>query len=284
VEYVVAPDEGHGFQRPVNNMALYAAAERFLAKHLGGRAQATMETEVAARLKDITVDPRTVVLVKKVDPASVTAPRPAADLAPMTVTYQATLTTGEKSQPMSVTRSITEDGNAWLVTESAKTPMGDMTDTTVLEKGTLVVTRRTLKQGPAEIALEFGGGKASGTVTIAGQARPVAVDLGGAIFADGAGAADVLARLPLADGYSTTYRNFDVRQQKVALKQIKVVGSEQVAVPAGQFQAWKAEVTSAEGDPGRTTLWIAKDSRRVVKTSATLPQMGGATITAELQQ
>jgi hypothetical protein len=94
----------------------------------------------------------------------------------------------------------------------------------------------------------------------------------------------VLARLPLADGYSTTYRNFDVRQQKVALKQIKVVGSEQVAVPAGQFQAWKAEVTSAEGDPGRTTLWIAKDSRRVVKTSATLPQMGGATITAELQQ
>ena len=39
VEYLVAPDEGHGFARPVNNMAMFAAAEKFLAKHLGGRFQ-----------------------------------------------------------------------------------------------------------------------------------------------------------------------------------------------------------------------------------------------------
>jgi len=39
VEYIVAPDEGHGFQRPVNNMASFAAAEKFLAKYLGGRYQ-----------------------------------------------------------------------------------------------------------------------------------------------------------------------------------------------------------------------------------------------------
>ena len=34
VEYIVAPDEGHGFARPVNNMAMYAAIEKFLSKHL----------------------------------------------------------------------------------------------------------------------------------------------------------------------------------------------------------------------------------------------------------
>ena len=39
VEYMVAPDEGHGFARPVNNMAMFATAEKFLAKHLGGRYQ-----------------------------------------------------------------------------------------------------------------------------------------------------------------------------------------------------------------------------------------------------
>ena len=39
VEYLVAPDEGHGFARPVNNMAMFAAAEQFFAKHLGGRYQ-----------------------------------------------------------------------------------------------------------------------------------------------------------------------------------------------------------------------------------------------------
>jgi len=37
VEYFVFPDEGHGFARPVNNMAFNAASEEFLAKYLGGR-------------------------------------------------------------------------------------------------------------------------------------------------------------------------------------------------------------------------------------------------------
>src|SRR5947207_12889036 len=71
VEYVVAPDEGHGFARPVNNMAMMAAAEKFLAKYLGGRYQEDMTPEVAQRLKEITVDPKTVVLAKKVEAASV---------------------------------------------------------------------------------------------------------------------------------------------------------------------------------------------------------------------
>jgi len=62
VEYIVAPDEGHGFARPVNNMAMLAAAEKFLARHLGGRYQESMKPEVATRLGEITVDPKTVVL------------------------------------------------------------------------------------------------------------------------------------------------------------------------------------------------------------------------------
>lgn len=60
VEYIVAPDEGHGFARPVNNMAMLALAEKFLAKHLGGRHQESMTPEVAKRLQEITVDPKTV--------------------------------------------------------------------------------------------------------------------------------------------------------------------------------------------------------------------------------
>ncbi len=67
VEYMVAPDEGHGFARPVNNMAMIAKAEKFLAKYLGGRYQESMTPEVAKRLGEITVDPKTVTLMKKVD-------------------------------------------------------------------------------------------------------------------------------------------------------------------------------------------------------------------------
>lgn len=64
VEYIVAPDEGHGFARPVNNMAMLAAAEKFLARHLGGRYQESMKPEVATRLGEITVDPASVELKK----------------------------------------------------------------------------------------------------------------------------------------------------------------------------------------------------------------------------
>jgi dipeptidyl aminopeptidase/acylaminoacyl peptidase len=36
-EYLLFPDEGHGFAKPENRIRFYAAAERFLAKYLGGR-------------------------------------------------------------------------------------------------------------------------------------------------------------------------------------------------------------------------------------------------------
>ncbi len=40
VTYVVFPDEGHGFARPVNNLAFFGITEQFLGKCLGGRAEA----------------------------------------------------------------------------------------------------------------------------------------------------------------------------------------------------------------------------------------------------
>jgi len=36
-EYLLFPDEGHGFAKPENRLRFFAAAERFLARHLGGR-------------------------------------------------------------------------------------------------------------------------------------------------------------------------------------------------------------------------------------------------------
>ena len=38
-EYLLYPDEGHGFAKPENRLHFYARAEAFLAEHLGGRAQ-----------------------------------------------------------------------------------------------------------------------------------------------------------------------------------------------------------------------------------------------------
>jgi dipeptidyl aminopeptidase/acylaminoacyl peptidase len=62
VQYLLAPDEGHGFARPVNNLAMIAASEKFLAQYLHGRYQESMTPAVAQRLAEITVNPKTVTL------------------------------------------------------------------------------------------------------------------------------------------------------------------------------------------------------------------------------
>jgi hypothetical protein len=64
--------------------------------------------------------------------------------------------------------------------------------------------------------------------------------------------------------------------------QLKVVGSEQVTVPAGTFDAFKVDLTS--GDGGKMTLWVAKTPRQPVKSVMTSPAMNGATITSERQK
>ncbi len=45
-EYLLFPDEGHGFAKPENRLKFYAAAEKFLAKHLGGRFEESAEESV----------------------------------------------------------------------------------------------------------------------------------------------------------------------------------------------------------------------------------------------
>ena len=67
VVYILAEDEGHGFQRPVNNMAMFAEAEKFLAEYLGGRFQEDMPDEVLKRLSELMIDISTVKMPNKVD-------------------------------------------------------------------------------------------------------------------------------------------------------------------------------------------------------------------------
>ena len=284
VEYLLIPDEGHGFARPVNNMASLMATERFFAKYLGGRAQEGGTPEVVARLKEVTVDPKTVVLAKKVDANAVGAPKPAVDLQPGTYKYKAMIEAGGQQIPLSVVTTIAADGDGWSATDILDTPNGTITQVASLEKGTLITRKLSLKNSMATINLDFAGNKAAGNVNMNGNDQPVAVDMGGPVFAEGPGAKQCISSLPLAEGYTTTYRNFDVQMQKVKLMQLKVTGVEKVTVPAGTFDTFKVEITSADGGNDKQTLWVARDSRKPVKQTAVLPQMGGATMTQELEQ
>ena len=50
---------------PPDDLAVLAAAERFLAKHLGGRFQESMPPDVAERLKVLTVNVKELSIVTK---------------------------------------------------------------------------------------------------------------------------------------------------------------------------------------------------------------------------
>jgi len=281
VEYIMAPDEGHGFARPVNRMAMFMAAEKFLAKHLGGRNQENGTAEVEERLKEITVDPKTVTLAKKVDAASVGVPRPAMDLKPGIYHYGAKIELGGQHMALKVSTAIVEENGAWRATATTETQMGTAIDSVVLYKDSLIVRKRTVQQGETTIDLDFAGGKADGTVSVNGHAHPVSIDIGGAAFGDSNGAPQAMGCLPLAEGYTTTFRSVDLSKQKVELMELKVTGSETVTVPAGAFETFKVELTEADGSD-KSTLWFAKDSRRLVKMSSVVSEMGGATLTTEL--
>jgi hypothetical protein len=46
---------------------------------------------------------------------------------------------------------------------------------------------------------------------------------------------------------------------QVKTYKLAVVGTEEVTVPAGTFTTHKVSITSAEGEPGSRTLWVATD-------------------------
>jgi dipeptidyl aminopeptidase/acylaminoacyl peptidase len=62
VEYMVAPDEGHGFIGRENRLAAFTALEKFMAKHLKGRQQEAVPADIQKRLDALTVDIKSVTL------------------------------------------------------------------------------------------------------------------------------------------------------------------------------------------------------------------------------
>jgi len=282
VEYLLAPDEGHGFAKPVNNLAMYMAVEKFLARHLNGRYQEGGSAESVARLQEITVDPKTVVLSQIVDSSAVGVPEVAAELKPGVYKFEAKISMGGEEIPLQIALSVTDAGGAWSIRNDVESPMGPMLETVTLDKRNLTLQKRTVQQGPLSIDLDFSSGQALGSMSMNGQKREISADLGGPLFADAVEANLVIGCLPLAAGYSAVFRNFDVQKQKAKLMRLEVAGKEEVTVPAGRFEAFKVELASADGGPDRSTVWIAIASRTPVKASTLMAEMGGATLSTEL--
>ena len=153
-------------------MVMTAAAQKFFAHYLGGQYQEDMTPEVATRLREITVDPKTVVLARKIDPGAVSALRIATPLQPGVLKYKVTIQMGAQSIPLTMANEIKAEGGAWTVTNRMMSPMGDFTEGFVLDKDSLIVRKRSVHQGPTDVELAFQDNKVTGSMKINGTDTP----------------------------------------------------------------------------------------------------------------
>ena len=209
-------------------------------------------------------------------------PKLATDLHPGTYKYRVQFDNDGQNTVMNLSTTISADRSGWLVTDVLDSPRGQVRDKSTLDRNSLVLLKRNLVQGNVALNIDFSNSRAFGGLSINGVQQQISVDLGGPLFADAPGWEEVIACLPLAPGYTTTLRNFDLQKQAPKMRQLKVAGVERVAVPAGSFEAYRVEVTSLDGGPEKSTVWISLDSRKPVKVSAVLGATGRANMTAEL--
>jgi dipeptidyl aminopeptidase/acylaminoacyl peptidase len=164
VEYLVAPDEGHGFARPVNNMAMISAAEKFLAKHLGGRFQESTTPEVAKRLGEITVDPKTVALAMA-KPAGPDASAPAAEIG-----GKWTISVDAGGQVIDLTADMKQTGADFVGTMTGTTGNGTFEKGRVNGPNVTATLQAEVQGQPTTIAMsgKIEGDKMTGTMDVPG--------------------------------------------------------------------------------------------------------------------
>src|SRR5690606_32593809 len=123
------------------------------------------------------VDPKTVALSQKVDPASVGLPQVVAPLVAGTYRYRVEIKMGDRVLNMTTSTEIRQEGSTWRVTEKAATPGGEAMDEAVLDGKSLALMRRVIHQGPLDYSMEIKGNKLTGTMTVQGNQKAVEADL-----------------------------------------------------------------------------------------------------------
>lgn len=296
VEYILAPDEGHGFSQHINRIAMQARIEQFLAQHLGGRYQPDMPADVAERLAAITVNVDTVempALAGELDTAR-TLPLPPVEpdqLAHGQFSHVTRIDVAGQELTIEAQRLIesieVDDTPRLRMLSTSQTPMGEISDELLLQPNSLRPIQRRVRQAGATIEVDFDARAFTGAIEAGGQTIPINVDLDAPVFAGDAGFEAVLASMRLESGYRSSVRLAEVGgQQRVRFFSVQVESAETVEVPAGSFDAWRVSVRALDGEGGDQTIWLDRDApRTTIKVEGRLPpEMGGMAHTTVLTE
>ena len=286
VQYLLAPDEGHGFAGKENRLAMFAAIERFLARHLDGRYQRQAAPEVSAKLRALRVDLDDVEMPSADAGEFVEVALDGSGLEPSVVTYRITMEMAGQSMAMDTvverTRTTHNDEEVWRVATTVELPMGTASDVAFLRLDSLRPVHRAIDQGPVSMRLDFADDAITGTVTVpGGNAMDVDISTEGSVLGH---LETALAVMPLEPGFKTRVQAFEPNMQQVQQINIEVVAAESVETSAGTFDVYRLDVASADGTGISGKSWVTRAKPHLaVKSEATLPPMaGGGTMVTEL--
>lgn len=271
VEYLLADDEGHGFAKPVNNMAMFASIEKFLAGFLGGQYQASMPEDVKKRLGELQVDIKTVTYTPKVDVNSAgSLPEINNTFKVGTGKYDAKLEVQGQTIPMEMTREIFQNGDNYIVADKATSAMGDMKDEITYSSDFQPISRKVEQMGQV-VLMNYTDGK----IQVDMQGKKLDLDVKGAILNDGPGMDIIVAGLPLEEGYSVIAEMPDMTTMKAKQVKLAVVGTEKI----NDVNHTKVEITATDNPADKITLWINPNTGDATKMVQVVPAMGNAVIT-----
>lgn len=286
VEYIVAPDEGHGFIGKENRLAMVVAMEKFFAKHIGGRVQEEVKPEIQKKLDEITVDIKTVTMPKLETAGEILHSFDGSKIQPESMQYLIKIETGGQKFEMNVNRNISKTilngKNVFIIVDAVSGMMGG-NDTLYVDAATLFPIRRDIKQGPATIHILFMPDKIEGQIETGPQKMPINIKLDSPVLTEGAGVELALRTLPLSEGYKISFNQVDLMRAKVQPMIVNVLAKEKVPLTSGEVNAYKVMVKPTDTEEGAQTLWLDVETKSLIKSETKLgAMMGGGTVTLEI--
>ena len=211
VYYLCAADEGHGFRKPLNRMAMFAEVEQFLQTHLGGRCQKEMSDAIKSTLEKITVD------IDSVKLAEIPAAKQLESFLPHTFTWSESISNYEiklkaLGQVLDMKLELKIEGNedSQSISTTTSSMMGTSSDklnfTSQFEP-----LSRTLTQADTVMSISYDGTK----VKIASGDTELRLESESVIIPDGLSGVIYLSQIGLKVGSSLQYTQLDVSTLKL---------------------------------------------------------------------
>jgi hypothetical protein len=207
-------------------------------------------------------------------------------LAPVVLTYMATLSQGADSRSLGErsvsSRKTTYAGNpAWELVETRGTGANASVDTLVVDFrslapfhwGTSMPLAGSLGQTAARISAEFRGDTIIGVLSSTVGRRNLLTSFPSGSYLTAAHIEAGLRSMPLAAGVrdSISIVSTDVAGMTRINAEIAVIGEEKVTTGAGSFDCG---VVTVSADRGSATYWVSKTDRIIAKITQIVPESG----------